>query len=192
MSFKDSRSEDPWSIWRAKRAQKSTFSIIFMIFQFFGCMSPTLSWPDLRPQNFLDHEAWQEPRYILQLGSDRRISKSNGGILRNLQNPTSPLLFSDYQTFANNTPGWEQYCFRRQPYYLFLPSLQAMWILKIRVARTLDQFQGPNVLRNRVFRSFSSFSNFSVAWTRPWSTPISGHRIFWTMRLGRNQDTYFN
>ena len=73
-----------------------------------------------------------------------------------------------------------------------IPSLQAILILKIRVARTLDQFQGPNVLRNRVVPSFSSFSNFSVAWNRPWPHQISGHRIFWTMRLGRNQDTCFN
>ena len=92
--------------------------------------------------------------------------------------PTSAVLFSDYQTLANYTPGWKQYCFGQQPYCLFLPSLQAILILKIRVARTLDQFLGPQVLRNLLFRSFSSFLNFSAAWVRPWRCQISGHRIF--------------
>ena len=116
----------------------------------------------------------------------QRYQNPTEGSWEIFKKPTSAALFSDYQTFANNTPGWEQYCFRRQPYYLFLPSLQAMCLLKIRVARTLDQFQGPNVLRNQVFRSFSSFCNFSVAWTRPCCTKISVHRISWT---GRNQAT---
>ena len=39
---------------------------------------------------------------------------------------------------------------------------------------------------------FPKFSNCSVAWIRPWPCQISGHRIFWTMTLCRNQHTYFN
>ena len=42
----------------------------------------------------------------------------------------------------------------------FLPSLQVMWILKVRVAKTIDQFQGPNVLRNPVFCHFRHFPIF--------------------------------
>ena len=105
--------------------------------------------------------------------------------------PSSTVLFSDYQTFANLPSGLCKINLQNK-ITCRIPSLQAILILKIRVARTLDQFQGPNVLRNRFFPSFSSFSNFSVAWVRPWICKISGHKIFWTMRLGRNQDTYFN
>ena len=39
---------------------------------------------------------------------------------------TSAALFSDYQTLANNTPGSEENCSRRQPKCLFLRSLQTM------------------------------------------------------------------
>ena len=121
----------------------------------------------------------------------QRYQNPTEGSWEIFKKPTSAVLFSDYQTFANLPPGLCKINLQNN-ITCRIPSLQAILILKIRVARTLDQFQGPNVLRNRLFPSFSWFSNFSVAWVRPWAAPISGHRIFWTMRLGRNQDTYFN
>ena len=53
-----------------------------------------------------------------------------------------------------------------------IPSLQAILILNIRVARTLDQLQGLNVLRNQLFPSFSWFSNFSASWTKTVASEI--------------------
>ena len=39
---------------------------------------------------------------------------------------------------------------------------------------------------------FLTFSNFSVAWFRPWRCTISDQRIFWAMSLSKKQDTYFH
>ena len=146
VSFKDSRSEDPWSISRAKRAQKFIFQSFSWFSKFSASWTKTVA-SEIFAQNRLQHMTCPLPKsphieLILAWTPLASVKNSSPKLQQNNYFATPNIPEFGVWFLASFTAGVCKINLQNN-ITCRIPSLQAILILKIRVARTLDHFQRP-------------------------------------------------